>query len=57
MKRFVAALNDGSFINIPATRMTIDNERNAIIVWDGNELVSYVETSAVISAHIGERKE
>ena len=55
MKRFVAILNDSSFINVSATRMKI--EENAIVVFDGDELVAYVDTSAVISAHIGERKE
>lgn len=55
MKRFVATLNDCSFINVQATRMEIVD--NAIVVWDGNELVAYVDTSAVISAHLGERKE
>lgn len=57
MKRFVATLNDGSFINVPATRMVLDEENNALIVLNDNELVVYVDTSAVISAHIGERKE
>lgn len=57
MKRFVATLNDGSFINVPATRMFIDDEKNAIVVLDENELVAFIDTSAVISAHIGERKD
>ena len=57
MKRFVAIMNDGSFINLPATRMEMDKDSNAIIVFDGNELVAYMDTSAVITAHIGERKE
>lgn len=55
MKRFVATLNDGSFINLPATRM--EKEENAILVWDDKELVVWVDTCAVISAHIGERKD
>jgi hypothetical protein len=55
MKRFVAILNDGSFINVPATRM--EKEEYAILVWDNKELVVWVDTCAVISAHIGERKE
>ena len=55
MKRFVAVLNDCSFINVPATRM--EKEENAILVWNGNDLVAYVDISAIISAHIGERKE
>lgn len=57
MKRFVATLNDGSFINVPATRMVIDDEKCAIVVFCDNELVAFVDTGAVISAHIGERKD
>ena len=55
MKRFVATLSDCSYINVPATRMEMSE--NALLVWDGNDLVAYVEVSAIISAHIGERKE
>ena len=54
MKRFVAILNDSSFINIPATRM--EKEENAILVWNGEELVAYVDVSCIITSHIGERK-
>ena len=57
MKRFVATLNDGSYINIPATRIERIQEECAITAWDENELVAYVDVSAVISAHIGERKD
>lgn len=57
MRRFVATLNDGSFINIPATRMERIVDENAIAIWDDKELVAYVDVSVVLSAHIGERKE
>lgn len=50
MKRFIAVLNDGSFINISASRMELTED--IIIVWDGAELVAYLDTSAVIAAHI-----
>jgi hypothetical protein len=53
VKRFTATLNDGSFINVEATKMTL--QANAILVYEGNELVAFVESSAVISAHISER--
>lgn len=53
MKRFIAVLNDGSFINISASRMELTED--IITVYDGNELVAYLDTSAVIAAHI--RKE
>ena len=53
MKRFVATLNDGSFINVDATRMQITE--TAIIVWSKNEPVADIDLGAVISAHIIER--
>lgn len=53
MKRFVAIMNDGSFINVPATKMEI--EENAIIVTDGESKVAYMDLSVVLCAHISER--
>ena len=53
VKRFTATLNDGSFINVEASKMELED--NAIRVYDGNDLVAFVDTSAVISAHISER--
>ena len=53
MKRFTAPMNDNSFINVVATRMEI--VENAILVYDGNDLVAYIDTSVVLSAHISER--
>lgn len=55
MKRFIAVLNDGSFININASRMEI--AENSIIAWDGDEPVAFIDTGAVVVAHISERKE
>ena len=55
MKRFIATMNDGSFINVPATQIV--REENAIWVCDGGDIVAYVDTSALISAHISEREE
>lgn len=55
MKRFIAIMNDGSFINIPATRMEMVD--NALIVYDGDSVVAYVDVSIVLCAHISERKE
>lgn len=55
MKRFIAIMNDGSFINIPATRM--DMADNALVVWEGENVVAYVDVSVVLTAHISERKE
>ena len=53
MKRFTATMNDGSFINVEATKMMI--AENAILVYEDNDLVAFVDTSAVVSAHISER--
>lgn len=53
MKRFVATLNDGSFINVDATRMELTEI--AVIVWKEKEPVAYIDLGAVISAHISER--
>ena len=53
MKRFSATLNDGSFINVEATRMELTDI--AIIVWNKDEPVAYIDLQAVISVHISER--
>lgn len=53
MKRFSATLNDGSFINVEATRMELTE--TAVIAWRENEPVAYIDLGAVISAHISER--
>lgn len=55
MKKFTAQLNDGSFINVPATKMEMAD--NALMVYNGSDLVAFVDTSAVLSAHISDRKE
>ena len=46
--RFIVTLNDGSFINIPATRMEVVD--GLLWVWDGDALMALVETTAIISA-------
>lgn len=53
MKRFIVTMNDGSFINVEATRMKL--VENMIHVYEHDDLVALVEISAVISAHISER--
>lgn len=53
MSKFVAQLNDGSFINTQAERMEVRD--NLLFVYHGDQLVALVDTSAVISAHISER--
>ena len=53
MKRFTATMNDGSFINVEATKMVL--VENAILVYEDNDLVAYVDVSTVLAAHISER--
>ena len=53
MRRFIAQLNDMSYINIPADRMELNDDM--IRVWAGSNLVAMVDISCVISAHISER--
>jgi hypothetical protein len=55
MKRFIAILNDGSFVNVPATRMEITDD--AIIAYDGDEIVAYADTGFTLTAYISDRKE
>lgn len=50
MKRFAATLNDGAYINVEATRMELTEI--AVIAYNGNEPVAYIDLGAVISAHI-----
>ena len=50
MKIFTAILNDGAYINVEATRMELTEI--AVIVYNGNEPVAYIDLGAVISAHI-----
>lgn len=55
MKRFIATLNDGSFINVPATRMEITED--SIVAFDGKELVAYADIGFALAARIEDRKE
>ena len=55
MTKFIAWLNDGSYINVKADRMI--KEDNMLYAHNGGELVAAVEIDAVIAAYLGERKE
>ena len=55
MKKFVAHLNDGSYINLKADTMEVID--NMLHVRDGNNLVAVIDLSAVVAAHISERAE
>ena len=56
MKRFIATLNDGSFINVPATRMEI-TAGESIFVYNDDDLVSYVAIGFALAARIEDRKD
>ena len=53
MKRITILLNGGEHVNIPADRMELGE--NALVAWNGGELVAYVDTSAVVCAHLSEK--
>lgn len=53
MKRFVAQLNGGDYINIAADRMELND--SFILAYQGNSLVAVLDFSVVLSAHIGEK--
>lgn len=53
MKRFVAQLNGGDYINIAADRM--EQRDSFILAWRGKDLVAVLDCSVVLSAHIGEK--
>ena len=53
MRRFIATLNDGSFINIPATKMKLVEDM--VQVYEYDDLIALVDISAVVTAHMSER--
>lgn len=55
MKRFNATMNDGSYINVEATWMELVED--TIRVYNDNDLVAFIDTDVVLSAHISERGE
>lgn len=52
MNKFVAQMNDGSFINTSADRMEV--RENLLYVYRHDQLVALVEVAAIISAHLRE---
>lgn len=55
MKRFNAVMNDGTYINVAATWMELVED--TIRVYNDNDLVAFVDTDVVLSAHICEKGE
>lgn len=52
MKRVIITLNGGKHINIPADRMEVTETE--LRAWNGKDLVAYVDTGAVVCAHLSE---
>ena len=52
-KRFNAVLNGDTYVNVPATRMEVDD--NMLYVWNGDELVALLDVGVILSAHICEK--
>lgn len=52
MNKFVAQLNDGSYINTQADRMEV--RENILYAYHEGQLVALVDITAVISAHLRE---
>lgn len=55
MTRFIAQLNDSSYINVLADRMI--KEENMLYAYSGGELVAAVDISAVIVAYLSQKGE
>ena len=55
MKRCNIVLNGGSYINVAADRMAMED--HMLYVYDGNSLVAVADISVVLSAHISEKGE
>ena len=53
MTRFIALLNDGNHINIPADEMKMGE--NYITVFTKGNLVAYLDASIVLCAHLSEK--
>lgn len=50
MMRFVAQLNDGSFVNTFGDRMEV--KENMLFVYADKQLVALIEVTAIIAAHL-----
>lgn len=50
MMRFVAQLNDGSFVNTFGDRMEVND--NMLYVYADKQLVALIEVTAIIAAHL-----
>ena len=55
MPRFIAKLNDGSYINVTADRL--EQCENMLYAYNGKSLVAVVEITALIVAYLCEKGE
>ena len=53
MKRFIAQLSGGDFINIPADEMRLEND--AIIVAMNGSMVAYIDVGVCLCAHLSDK--
>ena len=53
MKKFTAHLNDGSFVNIYADEMRMEDAY--ILVYNDKKLVAFLDISVVLAAHLSEK--
>lgn len=55
MKRFLAKFSDGSYFNIRADRMEIQD--TTILAWEGDKLVAYADVGSVLCAYLSDPQE
>lgn len=55
MRKFIAQLNGGDYVNIPADEMKLQD--GEITVYRNGELVAYLDTGVVLVAHISDKPE
>ena len=55
--KFFAQLTDNKTIHTNADRLEVDRDNNMLLAFNGDSLVAVVDLSAVMFAHIAERKE
>lgn len=57
MKRIIAVMQDGQYINIPGDRMKLDAETNKVYAYAGRKFIGAFEISALQKIYISEKKE
>lgn len=57
MCKFIARLNDDSYINITADQMIYKLDSNMVAVYNSGSLVALLDLSVVLTAHLSEKAE